>query len=94
MPIFSPIIYNLFTTAVVPVPKKGDSLLIPYCLYRVTNGKKKISTEIKQEELSNFHPLFMGIVRGSMTSLKKKEKKKKKSSSKDTTTTEQSESTK
>ena len=54
-----------------------DASAIPRCLYRATNGSKKISTVVTAGDISRFQASYSAVVRGSMSSLKKRAKKTK-----------------
>jgi len=49
------------------------------CLIRVTDGKKiKISTQVKPDQLGDFHAAYGALLKSSMTSLRKRDKKREK----------------
>lgn len=54
----------------------------PYVLYRATDGKRKLSTQVTADDAARFHPLYMSIIKGSMGALKKIDKKKEAASAK------------
>ena len=49
---------------------------MPHVLYRATDTRAKLSTKVSVAEAPGFHPAYMNVVKGSMSSLKKVQKKK------------------
>lgn len=66
-----------FSSVDTPVSRNGEPT-VPVCLYRATDGKRKISTIVKASDINNFHPAYIAVVKTSMSSLKKLKKLKKK----------------
>ncbi|XP_030855173.1 signal recognition particle 14 kDa protein [Strongylocentrotus purpuratus] len=77
-----------------PKPKaaKGERLSVSdqsehKCLFRATNGKKKISTVISTKDVTKFQMAYANVMKGNMDGLKKRDKRSAKSKSKTTKAT-------
>jgi hypothetical protein len=59
-------------------PRKGSAAGLPCSLVRATDGaKRKLSTLVTLADAPTFHPSYVAVLKGSMTSLKKLKKAKK-----------------
>ncbi|XP_066916446.1 signal recognition particle 14 kDa protein-like [Clytia hemisphaerica] len=51
----------------------------PRCLFRATNGKKKLSTVVMHKDVNKFQVAYASLLKTNIDSLKKRDKKSKKS---------------
>jgi hypothetical protein len=62
------------------VPRKREEGQAAQCIYRASNGKRKVSTVVTADGSARFLAVYSAVLRGSMTALrkiKKSERKKK-----------------
>ncbi|XP_072031386.1 signal recognition particle 14 kDa protein-like [Amphiura filiformis] len=72
-----------------PRDSKGDYIEHPEhkCLFRATNGKKKLSTVISVKDVTKFQMAYANVLKANMDSLKKRDKRSAQSKSKTTKAT-------
>ena len=66
------------------IKKSASGSEIPYCLYRATDGRKKLSCVVDANGAETFQTNYVTVVRAAMSSLHKvkKDRKKKKAAGK------------
>lgn len=69
---------TVFVTQKRHTPRRGSAAGLPCSLVRATDGsKRKLSTLVTLADAPTFHPAYVAVLKGSMTSLKKLKKAKK-----------------